>query len=182
MERDARKLAPLIASLGARRINMKRNFTLLLSSVVMLAVAVCFAADNEPKITQITIERRPSAYPESPHDTVTLRSDGTASFVGMKNVDRIGRFSGTLPEHYFGPAFDNVAEIYMLFRGKGVSTGKPTSNTTSMTIRVIVDGKEERIVDHCPGLDHHLFSLEMAVLGIAADIKWKKQEAEAPNK
>ena len=145
-------------------------------------LAVSLAADKEPEITQITIERYPSDYPESPQDTVTLRSDGTALYVGSKNVERIGMYSGTLPEHYSGPTFNNVAEIYMSFRGKGVSTGKPTRNITSITIRIIVDGKEERTVDYCPGHDHQLFSLEMAVHGTASDIKWKKLENKVPNK
>lgn len=158
---------------------MKTCCALVACLLVSSFLSVSLAADRDPEITQITIERGPCAYPESPQDIVTLRSDGTALYVGSKNVKRIGRYSGTLPEHYFGPTFNNVAEIYMSFRGKGVSTGKPTRNITSITIRVIVDGKEERKVDHCPGLDHQLFALEMAVHGIASDIKWKKLEDKA---
>lgn len=157
---------------------MKRHCALIICFLATLPVAVCIAAPKEPNITQITIERRPSAYPESPQDTVTLRSDGTALYIGSKNVEKIGRFSGTLPSHYFGPTFSNLAEIYMAFRGKGISTGKPTMNTTVITIRVMVDGKEEKIVDLCPGMDHRLFSMEMAVLGIAADVKWKQLETK----
>ncbi len=145
---------------------MRKHCALAVCLLASSLLTVSIAADKKPEITQITIERRPSGtYPESPQDTVILRSDGTALYAGSKNVERIGRFSGSLPKHYFGPTFENLTEIYMSFRGKGVSTGKPTSHITVITISVIVEGKEETIVDHCPGIDHRLFSMEMAVLG-----------------
>jgi hypothetical protein len=131
------------------------------------------------KMTEITLER--GGGDGGPEDSLTLRRDGTALYVGKANVERIGRYKGTITEHCFHDNFPLLAEAYAALRGQPVSTGKPTGGrVTPITIRVVWDGKKEEIRDHCPGLDQRLWSLEMAARGIAADIKWKKDEPKRP--
>lgn len=135
--------------------------------------------ESAKKLTEITLER--SGDGDGPSDTLTLRSDGTALYVGKKNVERIGRFKGTISEHGFHDSFQLVAEQYAALRGQAISTGKPTGGrVTAVTIHLMWDGKKQEIVDLCPGLDRKLWSLEMAVRGVSADIMWKKDEAKAP--
>jgi hypothetical protein len=131
------------------------------------------------KVTEITLER--SGGDKGPEDSLTLRSDGTALYVGKKNVGRIGRYKGTIPEHGFSDNFPLLAESYATLRGQPLSTGKPTGGrVNAITIRIVWEGKPEEIVDLCPGLDRQLWSLEMTSRGIAADIEWQRDEAKKP--
>ena len=148
-----------------------------------LRPAASQAGDKKPepteeaakKVTEITLER--SGGDGGPEDALTLRSDGTALYVGKQNVERIGRYKGTIPEHGFGDNFPLLAQLYAEARGQPLSTGKPTGGrATTVTIRVMADGKPEEIVDHCPGMDRRLWSLEMAARGVAADVGWETDE------
>ena len=96
-------------------------------------------------------------------------------------MERIGRYKGTIAEHGFHDNFPLLAEAYAALRAQPASTGKLTGcRVTPITIRVVWDGTKEEIRDHCPALDQRLWSLEMAARGIAADIKWKKDEPNKP--
>jgi hypothetical protein len=88
------------------------------------------------KVTEITLER--SGEGGGPEDALTLRSDGTALYVGKKNVERVGRYKGAIPEHGFRDNFTLLAEAYAALRGQAISTGKPTGGrVTAVTIRVV---------------------------------------------
>jgi hypothetical protein len=160
---------------------MNRCFSILTMLSVFGWLCLAQAEDKKPepppeaakKVSEITLER--SGAGEGPEDTLMLRSDGKAIYVGKKNVERIGRYKGTIAEHGFQDNFSLLAETYAELRGQPHSTGKPTGGrVTAVTIRVKWDGKPEEIADLCPGLDRQLWSLEMAARGIAADIVWKK--------
>ena len=147
-----------------------------------LAVALfspgLFAAAEEkspPKITEISLTRS-GGKAGSPQDTLTLRSDGTAAYVGVKNVARIGEYQGKIPDWYFHDSFPRLADMYAAIHGTGVSTGKPTESVTVVTLRVVVDGKQKEITDLCPGIDERLWALEMSARGVAADIAWEKRK------
>jgi hypothetical protein len=126
-----------------------------------------------PSITEISLERS-LGRADSPQDLVTLRSDGTATYEGSENVDKIGKYQGKVSDWYFAKTFPQIAKAYVALRGKPVSTGKPTKDVTTMTLRVTVDGKFERIADLCPGSDDRLWLLEMSIRGVAGDIRWEK--------
>jgi hypothetical protein len=135
--------------------------------------------DAAKQVTEITLERGGGG--KGPQDTLTLRKDGTAIYVGTANVGRIGRYKGTIAEHGFHDNFPLLAEAYAALRGQPASKGKPTGGrVTPVAIRVVWDGKREEITDLCPGMDKRLWSFEMAARGIAADIKWQKDEAKKP--
>lgn len=56
----------------------------------------------------------------------------------------------------------------------GASTGKPTQGVTAVTVAVVRGGKAEEINDLCPGLDPALWAFEMAVRGVAGDVRWEQ--------
>jgi hypothetical protein len=143
---------------------------------VVLLFDLTAAAEEKAagKITQISLERS-AGKADGPRDTLTFRSDGTASYVGVKNVSRVGEYLGKIPDWYFKESFPRLAEMYRAVLTTGPSTGKPTESVTVVTLRVMVDGKEKVIVDYCPGLDERLWELEMAMRGVAADVTWKKR-------
>ena len=128
-------------------------------------------------ITEITLVRSGSTT-GGPKDVLTLRNDGTFRYVGKENVDRIGTFSGNISKHYFGDVFPKLAETYIMLRRRGLSSGKPTGNVTAVTIQVVRNGKTEDFTNWCPGLDRELFTLEMAIRGIVADVAWKPDLAK----
>jgi hypothetical protein len=128
-------------------------------------------------ITEISLQRS-GGKEGGPQDTLTLRSDGSAAYTGLKNVPRIGEYQGKIPDWYFHDSFPQLAEMYAAIHGTGVSTGKPTESVTVVTLRVTVDGKQKEITDLCPGIDQRLWALEMSARGVAADIPWEKRSAK----
>src|SRR5690242_11863534 len=134
-----------------------RGFLPILAPLALcgwLCVAPTYAGDNksEPpreaakKVSEITLER--GGGDGGPEDKLTLRRDGTALYVGTANVERVGRYKGTVAEHGFHDNFPLLAEAYAALRGQPASTGKPTGGrVTPVTIRVVWDGKEEEITD-----------------------------------
>ena len=147
----------------------------IIAGLVVFSLPVAqLPAQEKTGITEISVEREDGAK-DGPRDVVTFRSDKSAQYVGKSNVERLGEFTGRLPEHYFHAPFESLTEVYEGLRKDGVSTGKPNSNVTVITIRVVRDGKQEEIRDLCPGLDRRLFAFEMAVRGVAADITWKQK-------
>ena len=125
-------------------------------------------------ITAITLTRTGDGKGAGPEDVLTLRGDGTAAYVGRKNVERIGSYSGKVPAHGFEPSFPLLARMYESLRGKPHSTGKPTETVTAVYCKVVRDGKAEEIGDLCPGIDPALWAFEMAVRGVAGDVGWKE--------
>jgi hypothetical protein len=145
--------------------------------IALLSLCLHSAAEEKTplKITEISLTRS-GGKAGSPQDTLTLRSDGSAAYFGVKNVGRIGEYQGKIPDWYFHDSFPALADMYSAFHATGVSTGKPTESVTVVTLRVVVDGKPKEITDHCPGIDERLWALEMSARGVAADIAWEKRK------
>jgi hypothetical protein len=149
----------------------------LLATVAIFSLGLISAAEDKSplKITEISLTRS-EGKAGSPQDTLTLRIDGTAAYIGVKNVPRIGEYHGKIPDWYFHDSFPALADMYAAIHGTGVSTGKPTASVTVVTLRVVVDGKQKEITDLCPGIDERLWALEMSARGVAADIAWEKRK------
>lgn len=112
--------------------------------LVVLGSAAPFVAGADelppPKVTEIRLTRSGNADGTGPEDVLTLRGDGTTGYVGTKNVERLGSFSGTIPGHAFKPAFPLLADMYESLRGRPHSTGKPTGGVTAVTWHVVRAG------------------------------------------
>ena len=151
-----------------------RSLMGLLLVPAFLTFSLGVAAGEKHGITEITLRRCGGSDGKRPVDELTFRSDGTARYVGKSNVQKIGEFTGRIPDLYFGSTFDNLAEAYIAASVAGLNS-KPTMNTTIVCLVVIRDGKKLETTDNCPGSDSKLFTIEMAILGIALDIEWKKR-------
>ena len=136
--------------------------------------AYCGDETAAAKVTEITLTRSGDRKGTGPEDVLTLRSDGTALYIGKKDVERVGTFTGKIPNHGFTPSFPLLTQMYQGLRGQPLSTGKPSKELTAIVSTIIRDGKTEEINDLCPGLDRTLWAFEMAVRGVANDIRWKK--------
>jgi hypothetical protein len=156
------------------RISLVLSLAVGFLSVVRRPAADEKSADS--KVTEIRLERCGSSK-AGPEDILTLRSDGTASYEGKKNVERIGRYHGKLAKHGLDDSFELLGEMYLRQRGKGYSTGKPTASVTNIKLTVVVNGKVDCVIeDHCPGTDSTLWALEMAIRGVGTDVQWKRVE------
>src|SRR5436305_987419 len=116
------------------------------------------AADeaSHPKMIGISLTRMGNGPDTGPQDTLDLRSNGTAYYTGSKNVDRIGLYSGEIPNHGFERTLPLLEKMYESLRGKPHATGKPTRAVTSIQLKVLWEGKNETIDDLCPGMDQSL--------------------------
>ena len=154
---------------------------MILRTCCFAAVIGCFpvfasAAETSapPKLTEIRLERSGNADDSGPRDSLILRANGSALYAGGRNVERLGLYEGKLPNYGFKPPLALLEQLYGALRGKEHSTGKPTGNVTAVRWRILWDGNVEEIEDLCPGLDEGLWSFEMAVRGVAADVAWSK--------
>jgi len=155
------------------------NVKCLCVAVAMFSLSLFASAEEKSslKITEISLTRS-GGKAGSPQDTLTLRADGSAAYVGVKDVGRLGDYQGTIPDWYFHDSFPRLAEMYAAIHDTGVSTGKPTESVTVVKLRVVVDGKPKEITDLCPGIDERLWALEMSARGVAADIAWERRPAK----
>jgi len=148
--------------------------------LVVLGPLVHFAAGADeaspPTITEITLTRSGDRTGAGPEDVLTLRADNSALYIGRKNVERIGSFTGAIPQHGFSASYPLLAAMYEAIHAQPGSTGKPDETLTAITWRVVREGKAEEITDWCPGIDPRLWAFEMAVRGVVADIAWKKSD------
>src|SRR5689334_3466626 len=99
--------------------------------IVTLAVGTrfAFAAGPEqaaPRLIEVSLTRTGNSDDTGPHDELILRSNGTAYYKGLKNVERKGLFEGTVRNDGFEHTLPLLEKMYAALRGKPHSTGKPT--------------------------------------------------------
>lgn len=125
------------------------------------------------RLMGISLMRLGDGTETGPQDTLELRGNGTAYYTGAKNVERIGLYSGEIPNHGFERTFPLLEKMYESLRGRPRSIGKPTQGVTAIRLKVRWEGRNETIDDRCPGMDLSLWAFEMAVQGVGADVRWK---------
>lgn len=141
--------------------------------------ATSFAApladkSQEDAITEISLERTVDQWEQRPFDRITLRADGTAVYVGVRNVERIGRFRGVIPKHNFNflAGFLTEQKFFELKDNSIYLADVPISSIT------VVKGSKRHGVNNYGnyGLGYPLtvWGIEMAIRGVVADIKWEK--------
>jgi len=161
---------------------MKRQIMVLFFCVAGLWQAAGFAAPqvNEVKenmITEISLERSPSDWDQMPADKVVLYADGTAIYIGRRNVDRIGHFKGKIRKE----TFEKLVKLLTtqdFFDLKEISMA--LTDTSISVVSVTRGGKGTTFIDH--GIGNYpitLWGIEMAIRGVAANIKWKKVEPKS---
>ena len=154
---------------------LARFLFIAVANISALEVVAAEPPNPPAKITRITLTRSGNGHDSGPEDTLTLRADGTAAYLGQRNVERNGSFKGKIPRDSLEPSFPLLARMYESLRAQPPSTGKPTEGLTAVTLRVERDGKAEEITDLCPGMDLRLRGFEMAVRGAAADVAWQRE-------
>jgi len=127
-------------------------------------------------ITEISSERTIGLMNEIRTDKVLLRADGTAIYVGKSDVERIGRFQGVISK----PIFDQLAQLLLSQKFFDLKTHAVVRPDEKVSIFAAVrGGKRKMIYQYGSSYSTALWGIEMAIRGVAADIKWKKVESKS---
>jgi hypothetical protein len=130
------------------------------------------------EVTELTLERGP-CFGTCPIYRITLRSDGTATYIGWNHVARIGVYSGTIAAEEFTRlavefedlGFWQLQESYLL----------PVNDLPVVrTAAIRADSTRRAIRDHgavgVPGVEGPagLLRIQAAIDSVAAEIAWEK--------
>jgi hypothetical protein len=157
---------------------MKR---LLIFTLLLLAVAFNVAAQKSQdgkaqedrsageQITEVTLERT-ACFGPCPMYTITLRRDGTATYVGRKYTERQGTYTG----NFYG--FQRLAQFieskgYFKLKDK-YST--PITDAPGTITSVVRAGRRKTVNNYADSGPVELFAIEKAIDGMVANTKWVK--------
>ena len=121
------------------------------------------------QITEVTLERT-ACFGTCPIYTITLRRDGTATYVGRNFVERKGTYTAKV----YG--FDRLAELIEsrgYFNLKDSYTVRVTDLPSTVT-SVVRAGRRKTIRNYGNSGPVELWGIEKAIDGMVANTKWEK--------
>ena len=156
---------------------IKLVFALALCLFAVGGSAPCASAQQvvtkQTGISEIHFERT-GCYGKCPVDKVILRSDGTASYIGKMYVEKIGQYKGTFnrKDFYRLAQFLQTQRFFDLKAHYNPQIKDAFGGITTVIRRgeikeVAVEGDDKPIP---------LWNIEKAILGVAAEVTWKKDE------
>lgn len=159
---------------------MKRHliFITLVLAVALTAVAAQKrkgVPQNQPRggggeqITEITLERT-ACFGTCPIYKITLRRDGTATYVGRRFVDRIGTYKGNV---YGFERLAQFVEAQGFFKMNNEYTVAVTDLPSAIT-SAVRQGQRKTVTDYGDKEPLELWAIEHAIDGIVANTKWEK--------
>ncbi len=128
-------------------------------------------------ITEIGIEEAGSIW-GGPTYTFIAKSDGTFHYYGDKDVERTGKYSGTIPIWQFNGLARFIRDSgYMSFEDeyRREITDCPTTFTT-----VVLNGKRKVISNYANAGPTTLWAIEQLIDGLMAKAEWKSVLPKAP--
>ena len=147
-----------------------------LAPVLALLLLLCGCA-RDHQITEITLERKGCLGPCRIYK-VTLRQDGSATFVGRQNVERIGTFTNdtfwpvTFQFNRLADAVDRAGFFHLAGQYSGGFVDAEVVVTT-----VTRSGKAKTVTTHNSSKDpKELWQVDTLIDGVVAGIIWKRQE------
>jgi len=132
--------------------------------------------DSSPHgITEIALERS-ACYGPCPEYTVTLRLDGTATYLGRKNVKNLGEHVGVIgvtDSHEFDRLATLAEDIGFMGR-LAVTYTCGASDSPTVFVSIVRDGKRKTIGHYAPDFNGpvSLWSLEQAIDHAADNVEW----------
>jgi hypothetical protein len=123
----------------------------------------------QPTITEITLERT-ACFGFCPIYKVILRSDNTATYIGMKFVERQGTYKAYIS------GFEYLAKIiearrYFSLRDRYT---EPISDMPSAITSVVRNGKRKTIDNYGNSGPIELWEIENLIDGLIANVRWEK--------
>jgi hypothetical protein len=129
----------------------------------------------KPTITEITLERT-VCYGFCPIYKVILRSDNTATYIGMKFVERQGTYKAYIS------GFEHLAKIiearkYFSLRNRYT---KPVTDMPSAITSVVRNGKRKTVDNYGNSGPIELWEIETLIDGLIANARWEKVSNSSP--
>ncbi len=121
------------------------------------------------QITEITLERT-ACFGSCPMYKVTLRRDGTATYVGRRFVERLGTYKGQI--HGF-ERLAQLAEARGYFNLNNRYTVRATDLPSTVT-SVVRNGRRKTVTNYGDSGPVELWGIETAIDGLVANTKWEK--------
>jgi hypothetical protein len=121
------------------------------------------------QITEITLERT-ACFGTCPMYKITLRRDGTATYIGRRFVDRVGTYKGNV---YGFERLAQFVESQGFFKLNNEYTVAVTDLPSTIT-SAVRQGQRKTIVDYGNIAPLELWAIEQAIDGIVANTKWEK--------
>lgn len=121
------------------------------------------------QITEVTLERT-ACFGTCPVYKITLRRDGTATYVGREFVERKGTYSGKI----YG--FERLAQLIEsrgYFNLKENYTVNATDLPSTLT-SVVRAGRRKSVTNYGDTGPVELWGIETAIDGMVTNIKWQK--------
>lgn len=121
------------------------------------------------QITEVTLERT-ACFGTCPAYKITLRRDGTATYVGMEYVERKGTYNGKfygferLAQFIEARGFFDLKDNYSIN-----ATDLPSAITT-----VVRAGQRKTVINYGDVGPLELWGVEKVIDGVMANTKWQK--------
>lgn len=124
------------------------------------------------QVKEIALERT-SAFGQDPVYKLILRQDGSAVYKGEHGVERLGQYQGKIDRDQF----DRLARLIHAqgFFQKDDYYAEPVDAPTIVT-SVVLGGKQKSIVKYEFSCPIELWAIDMAIEGVATQIKWTKSK------
>ena len=151
---------------------MSKRTLLMLTAVLFICLMAAFLWQQNVQaasISEVSIEHT-ACYGACPVYKLTLKSDGTATFVGTDHVDKVGTYTAR-----FG-GFNRLAQAIAQHRFRHFSANY-TNSVTDMphTITTVVSGGRRKTVDdYAHTGPQALWEVEVLIDGVVAEAQWKK--------
>jgi hypothetical protein len=127
--------------------------------------------DADVGITEITLERT-RCYGKCPAYKVTLRADGTVTYVGEAHVERIGTHEGVVGRNTFR-RLAALLEAAKYFDLKDNYETRVTDQASAIT-SAVRDGRRKTITNYADAGPVELWGIESAIDGVVGRTVWKK--------
>ncbi len=126
-------------------------------------------------ITEIGIEQDGGGLGGAgPDYTLIAMDDGTCRYEGRENVERIGKFTGTIPRRYFTELARFIKDSeYMALHDEYSRNGFDGS---TIYTTVVMDGKRHIVKDYMDGGPSKLWAIEQLIDRLLDQAVWDEKE------
>jgi hypothetical protein len=107
-----------------------------------------------------------------------LRSDGTATYIGKRFVERVGEFDGRFNPYYF-ERLAQFIESQGYFNLQDKYEEQMTDQNTVIT-SAVRRNKRKTIVNYGGEAPVKLWGIEMAIDGVLTQIRWERRASRSP--
>ncbi|HEU4799010.1 MAG TPA: DUF6438 domain-containing protein [Gemmatimonadales bacterium] len=142
--------------------------------ILISACFGCYAPPHAPAATdainEIALTRMAGGFGNGPAYTVTLRSDGTASYEGVVNVPMLGRYRADMDAEAFRALAEHAIRIgFWALEDEYFSE---YTDLTSTVTAVVAGKRRKRLLNYGSAAPREVREFEAAIDAVAARLRW----------